>query len=191
MHTEDKNNITTSTLRARPGHGGLATVPTARKPEITRISYLLSISLRDTQEVRIVVSKVSTPSVICDVIVCRIYCPPVRVAFGIIVGELIFVGAIAYGAIGGAGHVSTSGLVGTNVGVQDEWAGSEKALIRVVKRCLPCGGRGIVTRRRLVLFGGLTRAEIAVERREIHIQWVGEAVDAPRKPVVSRYAGTR
>lgn len=88
------------------------------------------------------VGQISTLSVVRDIIVRRINRSPVGVVFGVIVEELVFVGAVTCVAVGGASHAPTSGLMGADIGFQHEWAGSEKALIRAVKRCLPCEGRG-------------------------------------------------
>ena len=119
-------------------------MPTAREPEVIPIVLLaLSISGRDVPETYVAVDKISTLFIICDVIVCRVDHPPVRVAFGIIVGELVLVGAIACAAVGAASHVSTGGLVGTDVGGQHERGGREKTFVGVVKRCLPYEVRGL------------------------------------------------
>ena len=88
------------------------------------------------------VGQISALSVVRDIIVRCINCPPVCVAFSIVVEELVLVGAIAHVAVWGCNQVSISGLMGMDVGAQHEWAGGEEALIRVVNRCLPCEGRG-------------------------------------------------
>ena len=89
----------------------------------------------------IAVGQISTLFVVRDVIVRRIDRSPVGVASGVIVEELVLIGAVTRVTIGGASHVSTSGLMGVDIGVQHEWAGGEKALMRVIKCCLPCEGR--------------------------------------------------
>jgi len=86
------------------------------------------------------VSQISALSVVRNVIVRRVDRSPVGVAPGVTVDELVLVGAVTCVAIWGASQVSTGGLMGPDVGVQHEWAGSEKTLIRVVKCRLPYEG---------------------------------------------------
>ena len=93
------------------------------------------------------VGQVPTLSIVRDIIVRRIDCSPIRVVFGIVVGELVLVGAVTCAAVGTTTDVSTSGLVTTNVGGQHERAGGEKALIRAVKGCFHCGRMQIITRK--------------------------------------------
>jgi len=88
------------------------------------------------------VGQIPALSVVRNVIVRCIHRSPVGVAPGVTVDELVLVGAVTCVAVGGAGHVPTGGLMGLDVGIQYEWAGSKKALIRMVKCCLPCEGRG-------------------------------------------------
>lgn len=88
------------------------------------------------------VGKISTLSIIGDVIVRCVDRPPVRVAFGIIVEELVSVGAVACVAFGVENRVSIGGLVGTDVGTQYERGGREKTCVRVVDRRPRCVIRG-------------------------------------------------
>jgi len=132
----------------------------------------LSINVRDIPEIDMTVGQISTLFVVSDVIVRRIDRPPVRVAFGVIIEELILVGAVTCGMVGGANQVSTSGLVSTDVGGQYEWARSEKPLVRVVKSCLPRIGLGI-------------------ESCVVHVQRVGELIDGPREPIVGGHTSAR
>lgn len=90
----------------------------------------------------VAVGQISALSIVRDVIVRSIDRSPVGVAPGVAVDELVLIGAVTCVAVGGTSHVSASGLMGPDVGVQHEWAGSEKAFIRVVKCCLPCEGMG-------------------------------------------------
>ena len=71
----------------------LVTVFSPRKPETTCPP---NVSVRDTPGVvDMAMSQIPTLSVVRDVVVRRIDRPPVCVAFGVIVEELVLVGAIA------------------------------------------------------------------------------------------------
>jgi len=127
----------------KPNSGDLVSVSAPREPKPIPVShYTLSVSVRVTPEIGMAVGQISALSVVRDVIVRRIDRSPVGVAPGVTVDELVLVCAVTCVAVGGTGHVSTGGLMDPNVGVQHEWARSEKALVGVVKRCLPCEGRG-------------------------------------------------
>ena len=111
----------------------------AREPEVIPVvHHPLGVSGWNTPEASVAMGQISTLSIVCNVIVRRIDRSPIRVVFGIIVEELVLVGAVTSASVWRTNQVSTSGLVGTDIGGQHEWAGREKALIRVVKRCLPC-----------------------------------------------------
>ena len=117
-------------------------MPTAREPKaIPNACYILNVGYRDTPWITITTGRISALSIICDIIVRRVDPSPVRVASGIIVIELVLIGAVACGTVGGVNSVSIGGLVRTDVRCQREWAGREKPL-GLINRCLSCEGRG-------------------------------------------------
>jgi len=93
------------------------------------------------------VDKISTFSIIGDVIIRRVDHPPVRVAFGIIVEELVSVGAVACVAFGVENRVSIGDLMGMDVGAQHKRGGRENTCVRVIDRCPRCVIRGGYHRR--------------------------------------------
>lgn len=78
------------------------------------IFEILSISGWDIPETYIAVGRISTLSIVRDIIVRCIDHSLVRVALGIVVEELVLIGAVARIATGAANQVSTGSLVGTD-----------------------------------------------------------------------------
>ena len=180
-----------STLTTGPNRG-LLSAPASRESEnIPSARYVLSVSGRGIPRTTAVMGQVSAFSVVSDDIIRCINYPPVCVTSGIVVKELVIVGAISYNANGGADQVSTGNLMGTDAGCWYERAGREKSLIRLINRRLPCGRGGVTTRAVVAQLDELTRVKPKVERCEVDIQREGELVDGLREPIVGRRASAR
>jgi len=142
-------------------------VSAAGEPEVITIArYPLTVSIRSIPVVNVALGQISTFSIVSDVIIRCVDRSPVRISFSVVVEELVLVGAITAGSIGGSTyHTPPSSLVGTDVGGQHEGTGRENSFIRVVESCLP-------------------RVELWVECCVVHEQRVGELIDGLREPVV-------
>ena len=103
---------------------GLLSAPASRESEnIPSVRYVLSFSGRGIPRTTAVMGQVSAFSVVSDDIIRCINYPPVCVTSGIVVKELVIVGAISYSTNGGADQVSTGNLMGTDAGGWYERAG--------------------------------------------------------------------